>query len=58
MPLSDAPAHVKIAVDLIMILEDHQFETNDVLKALKIVEKDYIRKQKQDEEQQANIKNT
>ncbi len=45
MSLKDAPKHVKIAVDLIMILEDNAVTTEDALKALKIVEQDFIRKQ-------------
>ena len=33
-PLETAPTHIKLAVDLIMILEQHDVEPEDVLKAL------------------------
>lgn len=38
--LSSAPEHVKLAVDLIFLLEDNQVEISTALKALKIVEQD------------------
>ncbi|MCU4674284.1 YbaM family protein [Catenovulum sp. 2E275] len=44
MSLEQAPIHIKIAVDLIMILEDSAVDTDDVLKALKLVEQDFEKK--------------
>lgn len=44
VPLSQAPAHVQLAVDLIYLLEQHQLPTEVVLKALRIVEHDFARK--------------
>lgn len=44
MSLKEAPAHVQIAVDLIMLLEENEVDPNDVLKAIKIVEQDYRNK--------------
>jgi hypothetical protein len=40
-PLAQAPQHVKLAVDLIMLLEQHQLDANTVLQALDIVKKDF-----------------
>jgi hypothetical protein len=40
-PLAQAPEHVKLAVDLIMLLEQHQLSTDTVLLALDIVKKDF-----------------
>ena len=42
--LEQAPTHVKLAVDLIMLLEQHQLAPNDVLNALEIIKDDYERK--------------
>ena len=42
--LEQAPTHVKLAVDLIMLLEQHQVAPNDVLNALEIIKDDYERK--------------
>ncbi|WP_372763003.1 YbaM family protein, partial [Pseudoalteromonas sp.] len=39
-PLEHAPDHVKLAVDLIMLLEQHGLPPADVLKALEIVKQD------------------
>ncbi|QTH65289.1 DUF2496 domain-containing protein [Psychrosphaera ytuae] len=39
-PLSDAPPHIQLAVDLIMILESHQIEPDVALEALEIVKLD------------------
>jgi hypothetical protein len=44
--LVDASPSIKLAVDLIQLLENNQIETEVVLQALKIVTKDYQRKQK------------
>ncbi|WAJ69729.1 DUF2496 domain-containing protein [Catenovulum adriaticum] len=44
MSLKEAPTHVQVAVDLIMLLEDNNVDPNDVLKAIKIVEQDYLNK--------------
>ena len=45
-PLSQAPLHVQLAVDLIMLLEQHQLDAALVLQALEIVKQDFIVKQK------------
>lgn len=45
MALENAPDEVKLAVDLIMLLEQHQFPTATVLAALEIVHRDFTRKQ-------------
>ncbi|MEM5552686.1 DUF2496 domain-containing protein [Pseudoalteromonas sp. NEC-BIFX-2020_002] len=42
--LTQAPVHVKLAVDLIMLLEEHNVATEDVLKALEIIKNDYEKK--------------
>lgn len=43
-PLEQAPTHVKLAVDLIMLLEQHDVTPEDVLKALEIVKSDFEKK--------------
>ena len=43
--LSQAPLHVQLAVDLIMLLEQHNIDSEIVLNALEIVKQDYIAKQ-------------
>lgn len=45
--LEHAPNHVKLAVDLIMLLEQHDLDAKTVLKALDIVQKDYEQKAKE-----------
>ena len=45
MSLENAPDEVKLAVDLIVLLEDNQMEPEIVLKALEIVKRDYETKQ-------------
>lgn len=40
-PLDNADPHIKLAVDLIMILEEHDVEPQTVLDALPIIEMDY-----------------
>ncbi|WAD33110.1 pleiotropic regulatory protein RsmS [Citrobacter braakii] len=45
MSLENAPDEVKLAVDLIVLLEENQMEPETVLKALEIVKKDYEKKQ-------------
>lgn len=45
MSLEQAPDEVKLAVDLIMLLEQHQIPNATVLAALEIVRQDYLRKQ-------------
>ncbi len=42
--LDQAPEHVKLAVDLIMLLEQHQLDTETVLRALTIVQQDFVKK--------------
>ena len=44
--LDQAPEHVKLAVDLIMLLEHHQLDTETVLRALKIVQRDFTKKKR------------
>lgn len=44
MSLENAPDEVKLAVDLIVLLEENQVETDTVLKALEIVKRDYEKK--------------
>jgi hypothetical protein len=41
MSLENAPDEVKLAVDLIMLLENHEIPAQTVLKALEIVKRDY-----------------
>ena len=46
MSLENAPDEVKLAVDLIMLLESHQIPAQTVLDALDIVRRDYANKLK------------
>ncbi|BBR84742.1 hypothetical protein KSGM81_03705 [Klebsiella quasipneumoniae] len=46
MSLEKAPDEVKLAVDLIMLLESHQIPAQTVLDALEIVRRDYANKLK------------
>ena len=41
MSLENAPDEVKLAVDLIMLLENHEIPAETVLKALEIVRPDF-----------------
>lgn len=41
MSLENAPDEVKLAVDLIMLLENHEIPAETVLKALEIVQRDF-----------------
>ncbi|WP_395313766.1 pleiotropic regulatory protein RsmS [Enterobacter sp. ECC-219] len=41
MLLENAPDEVKLAVDLIMLLENHEIPAETVLKALEIVRRDF-----------------
>jgi hypothetical protein len=43
-PLEQAPPHVQLAVDLIMLLEQHDLSPQLVLNALAIVTADYQQK--------------
>lgn len=45
-PLSQAPPAMQLAVDLIMLLEQHNLEPELVLAALAIVNKDFQQKAK------------
>lgn len=47
MSLENAADDIKLAVDLIMLLEQHKIPTDTVLKALEIVKQDYLRKKEQ-----------
>lgn len=42
--LENAPAEIKLAVDLIYLLESNDIEPNTAIAALEIVRKDYERK--------------
>ncbi|MFY8300417.1 pleiotropic regulatory protein RsmS [Pseudoalteromonas sp. SS15] len=42
--LENAPTHVKLAVDLILLLEQHELPAEDVLAALEIVKSDFQNK--------------
>lgn len=42
--IDSAPTHIKLAVDLIMLLEQHQIDPKTVLQALEIVEQDFKNK--------------
>lgn len=44
MSLENAPEEVKLAVDLIMLLEENQLNPEMVLAALAIVQRDFERK--------------
>lgn len=44
MSLENAPDDVKLAVDLIMLLEEHAIPPETVLKALEIVKRDFEKK--------------
>ncbi|KHN54032.1 pleiotropic regulatory protein RsmS [Pectobacterium fontis] len=44
MSLENAPPEVKLAVDLIMLLEENQIEPHTVLAALAIVQTDFEKK--------------
>ena len=45
--LEQAPTYVKLAVDLIMLLEQHEVAPDDVLNALEIIKTDYEQKREQ-----------
>ncbi|MBE5251022.1 MAG: pleiotropic regulatory protein RsmS [Enterobacterales bacterium endosymbiont of Blomia tropicalis] len=44
MALENAPDDVKLAVDLIQLLEEHQLPVETVLSALAMVQRDYEKK--------------
>ena len=44
MSLENAPDEIKLAVDLIVLLEENQMEPEIVLQALEIVKQDYEKK--------------
>lgn len=44
MSLENAPNHIKLAVDLIYLLETNEVPPEDVVKALKLVEADFSAK--------------
>ncbi|SFN36488.1 Protein of unknown function [Izhakiella capsodis] len=44
MTLEKAPPEVKLAVDLIMLLEENTIETETILAALEIVKRDFQRR--------------
>ena len=43
--LAHAPKHVQLAIDLIMLLEQHELDPADVIAALEIIKTDFIQKQ-------------
>ena len=49
MSLENAPQDVKLAVDLIMLLEESAIDPQTVLRALDIVRRDYERKMREDD---------
>lgn len=49
MSLENAPDDVKLAVDLIMLLETHNIPAETALRALEIVRQDFLRKQREAE---------
>lgn len=48
MSLENAPAHIKLAIDLIALLEDNQIDNQVAIDALTLVLKDCKAKQAQD----------
>lgn len=50
MSLENAPDDVKLAVDLIVLLEENQIPASTVLRALDIVKRDYEKKLTRDDE--------
>ncbi|HDS9030157.1 TPA: pleiotropic regulatory protein RsmS, partial [Escherichia coli] len=52
MSLENAPDDVKLAVDLIVLLEENQIPARTVLRALDIVKRDYEKKLQSDETSQ------
>jgi hypothetical protein len=42
--IDNAPDHVKLAIDLILLLEQHDIDVKTALQAIKIVEKDLVAK--------------
>ena len=54
MSLENASDEVKLAVDLIMLLESHQIPAQTVLGALEIVRRDYANKLKNAESESQN----
>ncbi|EPX7411188.1 pleiotropic regulatory protein RsmS [Cronobacter dublinensis] len=49
MSLEQAPDEVKLAVELIMLLENHDIAPQTVLAALEIVRDDFLRKLREQE---------
>lgn len=47
MSLENAPEEVKLAIDLIMLLEQHEIPTETALAALEIVRQDFLRKREE-----------
>lgn len=45
MILENADKHIKLAVDLIQLLEENDIEPSVVLQALVVVERDFLKKQ-------------
>ena len=45
--LNNAPEHIKLAIDLIMLLEKEELDSQLVLDALEVVKNDYKKKLKQ-----------
>ena len=53
MSLENAPDDVKLAVDLIVLLEENQIPARTVLRALDIVKRDYEKNLQSDETSQS-----
>lgn len=47
--LDNAPADIKLAVDLIFLLESNEIDTDTALSALEIVKQDLLRKKESNE---------
>ena len=54
MSLENAPDEIKLAVDLIMLLEENKVPAQTVLAALEIIRRDYENKVKRAEEVSQN----
>lgn len=53
MSLESAPDEVKLAVDLIMLLEQHDIPIETAIKALEIAHRDFLGKQRHKEQQES-----
>jgi hypothetical protein len=49
-PLTEAPQHIQLAVDLIYLLESNEIAPEVALEAIKVVERDLLQKMAQQSE--------